>query len=460
MLPPTANEARLKSQEWTRTDMYNVTLRMEEGGVSSQHEKGEAKQRAPMPKQSSYARGPTAATLSITIGKTASMLDLLGVVPASHAPQIDADNFTIAVPFSSLSVELRCSSVLENRGGRLIPRPYHPACVVPLFPAMRQRAWILTTLASSVMTAFARPGMRDYLTMGGVQGMESRVWAVGVNRFSKCVPDFTLAPFAYLTADMVVGGLCYRSQIGFLTDWVHHVLYILITETAIRNGWAHLSSSPQSWFAFSFLFCSVLHRATARSLPISSSFWCIRAAAAAACSVLRNLMNGRFLRSRLKVSAPPACVESGACHVGRIQTFGLVSSRFSVSFVHISALGRSYNPALPGSHRHLALGCLFRRRRAVHHVCSLGMAFGRFAFATERVESHLDALLVMALHELICLHLLHAPRFSVEHVVRRAASLYTSYNSRLNLGFYLYSHTQIQPVQNKCINQFNMVEFL
>ncbi|KAF8145054.1 hypothetical protein K438DRAFT_1443407, partial [Mycena galopus ATCC 62051] len=41
---------------------------------------------------------------------------------------------------------------------------------------------------------------------------------------------------------MLVGGLCYRSQIGFLTGWVHHVLYILITdsETTIRSGWAHL----------------------------------------------------------------------------------------------------------------------------------------------------------------------------------------------------------------------------
>ncbi|KAF8145053.1 hypothetical protein K438DRAFT_1992202 [Mycena galopus ATCC 62051] len=73
----------------------------------------------------------------------------------------------------------RCSSVLENGGERLLPYP----ALAPFFPAVRQRAEILTTLASNVMTAFALPVMRDYLTMGGVQGVESRVWSVGVNRF-------------------------------------------------------------------------------------------------------------------------------------------------------------------------------------------------------------------------------------------------------------------------------------
>ncbi|KAJ7916012.1 hypothetical protein B0H13DRAFT_2323869 [Mycena leptocephala] len=42
---------------------------------------------------------------------------------------------------------------------------------------------------------------------------------------------------AYLTADMLIGALCYRAQIGW---WVHHVVYIGITETAVRKGWAHV----------------------------------------------------------------------------------------------------------------------------------------------------------------------------------------------------------------------------
>jgi hypothetical protein len=50
--------------------------------------------------------------------------------------------------------------------------------------------------------------------------------AVAVNRVFR----------AYLTADMLIGALCYRAQIGFLTGWVHHVVYIGITETAVRKG--------------------------------------------------------------------------------------------------------------------------------------------------------------------------------------------------------------------------------
>jgi hypothetical protein len=45
---------------------------------------------------------------------------------------------------------------------------------------------------------------------------------------------------AYLLTDLTVGALYYRSQIGLLTGWVHHAVYILITEIAIRNAWAHI----------------------------------------------------------------------------------------------------------------------------------------------------------------------------------------------------------------------------
>ncbi|KAF8186545.1 hypothetical protein K438DRAFT_1835785 [Mycena galopus ATCC 62051] len=162
------------------------------------------------------------------------MFDLLGVVPAPHAPLADADNFAIAASSFSIATLKDAATSWRTEGTVFLPAlitlvAAYPA-LLPFFPAVRQRAWILTTLASSVMTAFALPCVRDYLTMGGVRGVEARVWSVGVNRFFQ----------AYLTADMLVGGLCYRSQIGLLTGWVHHVLYILITETAIRSGWAHL----------------------------------------------------------------------------------------------------------------------------------------------------------------------------------------------------------------------------
>ncbi|KAJ6586693.1 hypothetical protein B0H10DRAFT_2335008 [Mycena sp. CBHHK59/15] len=100
------------------------------------------------------------------------------------------------------------------------------------FTTPRQRAWILTTIASAVMTAASVPFMCDYLAAGGdVARVKMRpALADSFNRFFQ----------AYLVADLTVGGLCYPSQIGLLTGWVHHVVYIGVTEVAIRSSWAHI----------------------------------------------------------------------------------------------------------------------------------------------------------------------------------------------------------------------------
>lgn len=37
-----------------------------------------------------------------------------------------------------------------------------------------------------------------------------------------------------------MGALAYRPQIGLLTGWVHHAVYLCITEIAIRAAWAHI----------------------------------------------------------------------------------------------------------------------------------------------------------------------------------------------------------------------------
>jgi hypothetical protein len=52
------------------------------------------------------------------------------------------------------------------------------------FPAEKQRAWVLTTIASCAMTAASLPFMRDYLTGWGIVAVQPRVeFAVVVNRF-------------------------------------------------------------------------------------------------------------------------------------------------------------------------------------------------------------------------------------------------------------------------------------
>ncbi|KAJ7778925.1 hypothetical protein B0H16DRAFT_1838003 [Mycena metata] len=105
----------------------------------------------------------------------------------------------------------------------------------PFFPSPRQRAWILTTIASAVMTLASLPFVRDYALAlcagGGVADVQLRTLAaVAVNRFFQ----------AYLAADMFMGGMYYRDQIGVLTGWVHHAVYLCITEIAIRCAWAHI----------------------------------------------------------------------------------------------------------------------------------------------------------------------------------------------------------------------------
>ncbi|KAJ6564283.1 hypothetical protein B0H19DRAFT_1258742 [Mycena capillaripes] len=104
-------------------------------------------------------------------------------------------------------------------------------CVAYPVPLERQRAWVLTTIASAFMTLSSLPFIVDYATRGGVAGVQMRTdAAIAVNRFFQ----------AYLCADMVVGGLFYRAQINFLTGWVHHVVYLGIAEIAIRCAWAHV----------------------------------------------------------------------------------------------------------------------------------------------------------------------------------------------------------------------------
>ncbi|KAJ7437481.1 hypothetical protein B0H11DRAFT_2361895 [Mycena galericulata] len=97
------------------------------------------------------------------------------------------------------------------------------------FPAPRQHAWILTTLAALTMTLASVPFVLDY-AKGGVHTLQPRpALARSVNRFFQ----------AYLAADLLIGALFYRAQVGVLTGWVHHAVYIAVCEVALRAGWAH-----------------------------------------------------------------------------------------------------------------------------------------------------------------------------------------------------------------------------
>ncbi|KAF5367275.1 hypothetical protein D9615_010445 [Tricholomella constricta] len=102
----------------------------------------------------------------------------------------------------------------------------------PFFATPKQRAWILTTLSSATMSLASLPFLWDYLSGGGdVKNIRTMsTFAVMANRFFQ----------AYLAADLVVGSIRYRSSISFLEGWVHHCMYILVVELAIRRSWAHI----------------------------------------------------------------------------------------------------------------------------------------------------------------------------------------------------------------------------
>ncbi|KAG5644443.1 hypothetical protein DXG03_008538 [Asterophora parasitica] len=104
--------------------------------------------------------------------------------------------------------------------------------LAPHFKTTKQVAWILTTLSSATMSLASLPFLRDYLASGGSVKSVSAMPALAItaNRFFQ----------AYLAADLVVGSIHYRSSISLLEGWIHHSVYILVVELAIRRSWAHI----------------------------------------------------------------------------------------------------------------------------------------------------------------------------------------------------------------------------
>ncbi|KAL0071114.1 hypothetical protein AAF712_001672 [Marasmius tenuissimus] len=114
------------------------------------------------------------------------------------------------------------------------------------YPEPKQNSWIITTIASAVMTACSLPFLWDFIAGSlesqrgwrfwrdageGLKGVEARTTLAFVaNRFFQ----------SYLLADLTAGIVYYRSQINFLTGWVHHIVYVGIVEFAIRQVWPHV----------------------------------------------------------------------------------------------------------------------------------------------------------------------------------------------------------------------------
>ncbi|KAJ7620199.1 hypothetical protein FB45DRAFT_799423 [Roridomyces roridus] len=137
----------------------------------------------------------------------------------------------------------------------------------PFFPAERQRAWIISTLASCTMSLAAIPFIIDYLH-AGLGALETRDYlSRPVNRFFQ----------AYLAADLLMGALFYRKQVGLLTGWVHHFAYIVIVEATLRSGWYHIFCFAACMEFPTFLLgLSTLFPRTRSNIAFAVSFFATR----------------------------------------------------------------------------------------------------------------------------------------------------------------------------------------
>ncbi|KAG7095011.1 hypothetical protein E1B28_005806 [Marasmius oreades] len=106
-----------------------------------------------------------------------------------------------------------------------------------------QNSWIITTIASAIMTLCSLPFLWDFVLESlnsqfswqmageGVKGVRARsMLAFVANRFFQ----------SYLLADLTAGIFYYRGRINLLTGWMHHIAYVGIVEFAIRQRRPHI----------------------------------------------------------------------------------------------------------------------------------------------------------------------------------------------------------------------------
>ncbi|TXT10366.1 uncharacterized protein COLE_04300 [Cutaneotrichosporon oleaginosum] len=128
--------------------------------------------------------------------------------------------------------------------------------VAPHFVGMRKRAYVLSALSSFTMTLFSLPFVYAYFT-GGLPA----VWAAGEDGWTKTLADTAVASFGtYLFAQLVVGYIAYREEVGLLTGWIHHTVYIAVM--------VHCAMSKQSCI---FLLAAIMELPTF-DLAISNLF--------------------------------------------------------------------------------------------------------------------------------------------------------------------------------------------
>ena len=124
---------------------------------------------------------------------------------------------------------------------------YH--LLAPLYTTPKQLSWILTTVVSATMTLVSIPFVWDYASSGGdVKSVRtlatltyttSRVFQAYLFSYVFCSLPLN-ASYTLFHSDLLMGVMYYRSQLGLLTGWIHHIIYVFIVQIAIERAWTHI----------------------------------------------------------------------------------------------------------------------------------------------------------------------------------------------------------------------------
>lgn len=131
---------------------------------------------------------------------------------------------------------------------------------------VKQKAWIVTLLSSTLTTAGSVPFLLSFLTNACILTPAPSLSNPGEN-LSYELGLLVLAHAmcgafqGFLIADLLIGVHAYPSEVSLLTGWVHHIVYALLLPYVASHRWAHVFALCLSMEA------PTAHLAAARLFP-------------------------------------------------------------------------------------------------------------------------------------------------------------------------------------------------
>ncbi|GMK54036.1 hypothetical protein CspeluHIS016_0106220 [Cutaneotrichosporon spelunceum] len=100
--------------------------------------------------------------------------------------------------------------------------------VAPRWTSERKRAYVLSCLSALTMTLASLPFLYAYVS-GGILAL----WTAGQEGWTKTLQDIAVAWFG--TYLLVIGYVAYKNEVGMLTGWIHHSVYLVLMVYCART---------------------------------------------------------------------------------------------------------------------------------------------------------------------------------------------------------------------------------